>query len=99
MAMLMGLSLLIYTIGQRQLRANLKQHQTGVKNQLGKLTEKPPLRWIFQQGIHLVVLNGVKQIVNLTDSRVQTLNTHTFYQLQTEVRNEKYKVAVAASAN
>ncbi len=76
MAMLMGLSLLVYTIGQRQLRANLKQNQTGVKNQLGKLTEKPTLRWIFQcfQGIHLVVLNGVKQIVNLTDSRLETLN-------------------------
>ena len=76
MAMLMGLSLLVYTIGQRQLRANLKQNNTGVKNQLGKLTDKPTLRWIFQcfQGIHLVILNGVKQIVNLTNSRVETLN-------------------------
>ncbi len=76
MAMLMGLSLLVYTIGQRQLRANLKQNKTGLKNQLGKLTDKPTLRWIFQcfQGIHLVILNGVKQIVNLTDSRSETLN-------------------------
>ena len=76
MAMLMGLSLLVYTLGQRQLRANLKRHQTGVKNQLGKITDKPTLRWIFQcfQGIHLVVFNGVKQIVNLTDSRLKTLN-------------------------
>ncbi len=32
LAMLMGLSLLVYTLGQRQLRANLKRHQTGVKN-------------------------------------------------------------------
>ncbi len=76
MAMLMGLSLLVYTIGQRQLRANLKQNQTGVKNQLGKLTDQPTRPWIFQgfQGVHLVVLNGVKQIVNLTDSRVETIN-------------------------
>ncbi|VEP17083.1 transposase (fragment) [Hyella patelloides LEGE 07179] len=76
LAMLMGLSLLIYSIGQRQLRANLKQNNTGVKNQLGSLTDRPTLRWIFQcfQGIHLVVLNGVKQIVNLTDSRSETLN-------------------------
>ena len=37
MAMLMGLSLLVYTIGPRQLRANLKQNNTGVKNQLGKI--------------------------------------------------------------
>ncbi len=81
MAMLMGLSLLVYNIGQRQLRANLKQNNTGVKNQLGKVTDKPTLRWIFQcfQGIHLVVLNGVKQIVNLTDSRVETLNYFSKY--------------------
>ena len=76
MAMLMGLSLLVYTIGQRQLRANLKENNTGVENQLGKITDKPTLRWIFQcfQGIHVVVLNGVKQIVNLTDYRVKTIN-------------------------
>ena len=76
LAMLMGLSLLVYTIGQRQLRANLKQNKTGVKNQLGKVTNQPTLRWIFQcfQGIHVVVLNGIKQIVNLTDSRIETLN-------------------------
>ena len=76
MAMLMGLSLLVYTIGQRQLRANLKQNNTGVKNQLGQITDRPTLRWIFQcfQGIHVVVLNGVKQIVNLTDSRIKTIN-------------------------
>ncbi len=81
MAMLMGLSLLVYTIGQRQLRTNLKQNNTGLKNQLGKLTDQPTLRWIFQgfQGIHVVVLNGVKQIVNLTDSRVETLNYFSQY--------------------
>jgi transposase len=76
MAMLMGLSLLVYTLGQRQLRANLKQKNTKVKNNTGKLTERPTLRWIFQgfQGIHLVIINGVKQIANLTDSRLITIN-------------------------
>ena len=45
------------------------------------LTDQPTLRWIFQgfQGIHVVVLNGVKQIVNLTDSRVETLNYFSQY--------------------
>ena len=76
MAMLMGLCLLVYSIGQRQLRLKLSEGQTGLKNQLGKLTERPTLRWIFQcfQGIHLVFLNGVKQIVNLTDERKLTLS-------------------------
>ncbi|MDJ0718916.1 MAG: IS1634 family transposase [Prochloraceae cyanobacterium] len=76
MAMLMGLSLLVYTLGQRQLRANLQQNNTKVKNNTGKLTDKPTLRWIFQcfQGIHVVIINGVKQISNLTDSRLTTIN-------------------------
>ncbi|NET47320.1 MAG: IS1634 family transposase [Merismopedia sp. SIO2A8] len=76
MAMLMGLCLLVYTIAQRQLRRQLIQCNTGLKNQLGKLTLRPTLRWIFQcfQGIHVVFLKGVKQIVNLTDDRWWTLS-------------------------
>ncbi len=71
MAMLMGLSLLVYSLGQRELRHRLFESKSGLKNQLGKLTEKPTLRWIFQcfQGIHLLLLSGVKQIVNLTEER------------------------------
>jgi transposase len=76
MALLMGLCLLVYSLGQRQLRISLKEAKTGLKNQLGKLTERPTLRWIFQcfQGIHLVILQGIKQVVNLTASRRLTLN-------------------------
>ena len=76
MAMLMGLCLLVYQLGQRQLRLKLKHCQTGLKNQLGKLTDRPTLRWIFQcfQGIHVVVINGVKQVSNLTDERSLTLS-------------------------
>jgi len=75
MAMLMGLCLLVYSLGQRQIRSTLQMAKTGIKNQLGKLTERPTLRWIFQcfQGIHLVVFSGMKQIANLTDERQFTL--------------------------
>ena len=47
----------------------------GVKNQLNKLTSNPTLRWIFQcfQGIHVVILNGSKQVVNLTKERSNIL--------------------------
>jgi transposase len=71
MAMLMGLCLLVYTIGQRQLRLSLKQQETGLKNQLGKLSDRPTLRWIFQcfQGIHLLCIQGSQKISNLTDER------------------------------
>ncbi len=71
MAMLMGLCLLVYSIGQRQLRIQLSQSKKRIKNQLNKLTARPTLRWIFRcfQGIHLVLINGIQQIVNLTDER------------------------------
>ena len=75
MAMLMGLCLLVYSIGQRQIRQGLQTAKTGIKNQLGKLTQRPTLRWIFQcfQGIHLVNFQGIKQISNLSNERQFTL--------------------------
>lgn len=75
LALVMGLCLLVYTLAQRQLRQALKQSQSQIKNQLGKLTERPTLRWIFQcfQAVHLLIVNGVKQISNLTQERLWIL--------------------------
>ncbi len=75
MAMLMGLCLMVYSLGQREVRRQLFTAQTGIPNQLGKLTNRPTLRWIFQcfQGIHLLVYQGIKQVVNLTEERQLTL--------------------------
>ncbi|EAM47649.1 IS1634-like element ISCwa1 family transposase [Crocosphaera watsonii] len=71
MLFLMSLCLLIYNLGQRELRNCLKRVKKGINNQVGKVTLRPTLRWIFQcfQGIHYVILSGVKQIVNLTEER------------------------------
>jgi transposase len=57
--MIMGLCLLVYTLAQRQIRKALKESKSTIKNQLGKATDRPTLRWIFQcfQCIHLVTLN------------------------------------------
>ena len=86
MAMFMGLCLLVYSLGQREVRRLLEERKTGIKNQLGKLTERPTLRWIFQcfQGIHLVINQGIKQIVNLTNERKLILSffpisCHNYY--------------------
>ena len=75
MAMLMGLCLMVYSLGQREVRRQLFNAQAGIPNQLGKLTASPTLRWIFQcfQGIHLLVYQGIKQVVNLTEERLLTL--------------------------
>ncbi len=76
MGMLMGLCLMVYSLGQREVRRVLREKEKGIKNQLGKLTERPTLRWIFQcfQGIHLVIIKGIKQIVNVTKERELILN-------------------------
>lgn len=64
----MALCLLIYTLAQRQIRSALSSSKSTFKNQLGKPTERPTLRWIFQcfQSIHLVFFNNSKQISNIT---------------------------------
>ena len=66
---------LVYNLGQRQLRISLNQQKATVKSQLNKPTQSPTLRWIFQcfQGIHLLILQGFKQIINLTESRCYIL--------------------------
>ena len=76
MMMLMGLSLLVYTIGQREIRNNLKSRKSLVKNQLNKATQRPTLRWIFQcfQGIHCFKLEGTERISNLDERRCQLLS-------------------------
>jgi transposase len=76
MLFLMSLCLLVYNLGQRELRNSLRRAKVGIKNQLEKLTNRPTLRWVFQffQGIHVLTLNGVNQIINLTESRHFILN-------------------------
>lgn len=60
LAMIMALCLLVYNLGQRQLRQALNAAHDSIPNQLGKPTQTPTLRWVFQyfMAIHLVVING-----------------------------------------
>jgi transposase len=73
--MIMGLCLLVYNLAQRKLRQQLEATNQGVKNQVKKLTNKPTMRWIFQmfQAVHLVTINGEKQVSNLTQDRQDVL--------------------------
>ena len=76
LTLIMGLCLLVYTLGQRLLRQNLQLSNKTVKNQLGKGTNRPTLRWIFQsfQSIHAVCIQGIQQVSNLTAERLAILN-------------------------
>ena len=71
LTLVMGLCLLIYTLAQRLLQQNLQLTNKTVKNQLGKETNRPTLRWIFQsfQSIHTVFIQGIQQVSNLTAER------------------------------
>ncbi|NEQ21441.1 MAG: IS1634 family transposase [Microcoleus sp. SIO2G3] len=71
LAMVMGLCLLVYSLGQRQLRQTLVVAGDSIKNQLGKATQSPTLRWVFQcfQAVHLLQVAGSKQVSNLSDER------------------------------
>jgi hypothetical protein len=54
----------------------LEQAGEGIKNQVGKLTMRPTVRWVFQsfQSVHLLTLDGIKQITNLTPERRKILD-------------------------
>ena len=67
LAMIMGLCLMVYSLGQRQLRKALEQAHATLPNQKGKPTATPSLRWILQcfQAVHLVWLNGGKHLIQL----------------------------------
>ena len=76
LTLVMGLCLLVYTLGQRLLRHNLQLANQTIKNQLGRETNRPTLRWIFQkfQSIHAICIQGIQQISNLTVERLAILN-------------------------
>jgi len=54
--MIMLLSLLVYSIAQRRMRASMKKQKATVPSQINQPNSSPTLRWIFQcfEGINLV---------------------------------------------
>jgi transposase len=59
LSMIMVLSLLVYSIAEWLLRKRLKEIGQTVLNQLGKPTQRPTLKWIFQKfrNVNEVVVN------------------------------------------
>jgi transposase len=62
--MVMVLSLLVYGIAERRMRACLAEKQETIPNQINKPTRTPTLRWIFQllSGIHRIKITTSQQI-------------------------------------
>nr|MBA2442230.1 IS1634 family transposase [Rubrobacter sp.] len=71
LAMVMGLCLLVYGLGERMLRRSLLEREAHIPDQKGKPTQRPTLRWVFQlfQAVHLVWMGTGRQIAGLNEER------------------------------
>jgi transposase len=71
LALVMALTLLVYSLGQRKLRAQLAQADDTVLDQKQRPTRNPTFRWILQkfQAIHLVSIGTAQQVSNLSEER------------------------------
>ncbi|RME12964.1 MAG: IS1634 family transposase, partial [Ardenticatenia bacterium] len=66
--MVMGLALLIYALAERQVRQALRARQEYIPNQVGKPTQRPTMRRIFQvfEGIDVLIVHtphGIQRYV------------------------------------
>ena len=67
--MVMTLALLVYSVAQRRLRAQLAKYHATVPNQINQPTASPTLRWVFQllEGIHRVRMSVQNQVHDLIE--------------------------------
>jgi transposase len=83
--MVMGLSLLVYSLAERKLRQVMAESELTVPDQKGKPTSKPTLRWIFQIFEGIVVLyihddSGIARIVtNMKDKHRTVVRAFGIY--------------------
>jgi len=79
MVMVMGLALLVYALAERKLRTALQEQGESIPNQVGKPTQRPTMRRIFQmfEGIDVLLIptaDGVRQqVLNLKPVHRQIL--------------------------
>ena len=80
LTMVMCLSLLVYSIGERKLRKLLQDQGETIQNQVKKPTQRPTLKWIFQlfEDVHLVKIDepmkkSVYEVKNLRPDSIKVL--------------------------
>jgi transposase len=75
MIMIMTLALMVYTLGQRQLRLALQKATATLPDQKGQPTARPTLRWILQcfLSVHLVFLDDIKFQIKLSERQLLIL--------------------------
>ena len=80
LVMIMGLSLLIYSIAQRKLRMVLEEMNATIPDQKSRPTKRPTMRWVFQmfEGIELLEIYDkgkvTKMMLNVNEIHRKILN-------------------------
>ena len=54
--MVMGISLLVYSLLERKVRNSLKENKKTIKDQVGKQTDNPTIRWVFMKFEDILLL-------------------------------------------
>jgi transposase len=78
--MVMGLSLLVYALAERSLRTELVHRDESIPNQVGKPTQRPTMRRIFQvfEGIDVLLIHTPqgtrRQVLNLKPIHLHILD-------------------------
>jgi transposase len=77
LALIMALTLLVYTLAERKLRLALAEQNATVLDQKRQPTRNPTFRWVLQtfQGIHLLIIKGISQITNLSLERLKIIHS------------------------
>ena len=80
LSMIMGLSLLIYSLAERKMRQALKEMNVSIPDQRRKPTQRPTICWVFQlfEGLDILLVkqNGrviLRQLLNLRPAQEQIL--------------------------
>jgi len=79
--MVMGLSLLVYALAERKLRQALKQQGQSVPNQLGKPTQLPTMRRIFQ------VFEGIDVLLIIESGKILQRRILNFLPIHSQIIN------------
>ena len=87
LGMVMAVALLVYALGEWELRRKLLENQASLPDQKGKPTQRPTLRWVFQlfMWVRLVVLEGRPWVLNLTphhETAARLLGAGRYYLLE-----------------
>ena len=83
----MALALLVYALGEWELRRKLLENQASLPDQKGRPTQRPTLRWVFQLflWVRLVELEGRPLVLNLAphhETAVRLLGAQRYYLLE-----------------